>query len=191
MEKVGVGDKIKVTQKKDQYSMEYEMGDVFPVEGTWYAGVHVTGRTGIPLSLDREEYVVIEKKRRSRFREKEFPVDAAAQKNIMFHVNESGKVLFAVQNIQNLQSYYNQENTPVFIELVVNGEAVKQLIQGSFSELEIRNLIGFGVCVCVCNHAMDKNGITKEQLIEGVQMVSSGVVELAEKQFNGFAYIKP
>ncbi len=28
----------------------------FEVEGTWYGGVHITGKTGIPVSLDREEY---------------------------------------------------------------------------------------------------------------------------------------
>lgn len=40
--------------------MEYEVGDVFEVEGTWYGGVHISGRTGIPVSLDKDEYVELE-----------------------------------------------------------------------------------------------------------------------------------
>ena len=26
------------------------------MEGTWYGGVHITGKSGVPVSLDKEEY---------------------------------------------------------------------------------------------------------------------------------------
>ena len=32
----------------------------FEVEGTWYGGVHITGKTGVPISLDREEYMELD-----------------------------------------------------------------------------------------------------------------------------------
>ena len=48
--------KIRIVKKSDAASLEYEIGDVLAVEGTWYGGVNVKGRSGIPLSLDREEY---------------------------------------------------------------------------------------------------------------------------------------
>ena len=35
------------------------MGDVFETEGTWYGGVHISGRTGVPVSLDKEEYTCL------------------------------------------------------------------------------------------------------------------------------------
>ena len=37
--------------------MEYEVGDIFEIAGTWYGGVHINGRSGIPVSLDKEEYM--------------------------------------------------------------------------------------------------------------------------------------
>ena len=37
--------------------MEYEVGDIFEIVGTWYGGVHINGRSGIPVSLDKEEYM--------------------------------------------------------------------------------------------------------------------------------------
>ena len=37
--------------------MEYEVGDIFEITGTWYGGVHINGRSGIPVSLDKEEYM--------------------------------------------------------------------------------------------------------------------------------------
>lgn len=49
-------EKIKIVRKNDEYSMEYQVGDIFTVESTWYGGVNVTSKAGIPLSLDKEEY---------------------------------------------------------------------------------------------------------------------------------------
>ena len=40
--------------------MEYEVGDICKVTGTWYGGVHIEGKTGIPVSIDREEYIELD-----------------------------------------------------------------------------------------------------------------------------------
>lgn len=48
--------KVRVIKKNNDESLEYEVGDILEVQGTWYGGVHVAGRTGVPVSLDREEY---------------------------------------------------------------------------------------------------------------------------------------
>lgn len=34
--------KIKIVRKNDEYSAEYQVGDVFQVDSTWYGGVNVT-----------------------------------------------------------------------------------------------------------------------------------------------------
>lgn len=49
-------EKIRIIKKKDEGSLEYQVGDIFDVDSTWYGGVNVTGRSGIPLSFDKEEY---------------------------------------------------------------------------------------------------------------------------------------
>lgn len=48
--------RIRIIKKNDEYASEYEIGDIFNVEGTWYGGVHITGKSGVPVSLDKEEY---------------------------------------------------------------------------------------------------------------------------------------
>ena len=54
--------KIRIVKKNDDYSLEYQVGDVFNVDSTWYGGANVTSKNGIPLSLDRDEYEeIIEK----------------------------------------------------------------------------------------------------------------------------------
>ena len=47
-------------KKNDEFSPEYEIGDIFEIEGTWYGGVHISGRTGVPVSLDKEEYTELD-----------------------------------------------------------------------------------------------------------------------------------
>lgn len=48
--------KIRIIKKNDEYNSEYEIGDIYEIQGTWYGGVHITGKSGVPTSLDKEEY---------------------------------------------------------------------------------------------------------------------------------------
>ncbi|WP_461815777.1 hypothetical protein [Faecalimonas sp.] len=48
--------KIRIIKKNDEFSMEYQIGDVFEIDSTWYGGVNVRGVSGIPVSLDQDEY---------------------------------------------------------------------------------------------------------------------------------------
>lgn len=52
--------KVKIVQKKDEYSMEYNVGDILEVDSTWYGGVTVLGKTGVPVSIDKDEYEEIQ-----------------------------------------------------------------------------------------------------------------------------------
>lgn len=49
--------KIKIIKKNDDYTSEYAVGDIFETTGTWYGGVHIFGKSGVPVSLDKDEYV--------------------------------------------------------------------------------------------------------------------------------------
>lgn len=62
---------IKIIKKNDENTAEYAVGDVFEIQGTWYGGVHITGKSGIPVSLDKDEYqeLDINKTFRSEFDE--------------------------------------------------------------------------------------------------------------------------
>ncbi|MGN0356150.1 MAG: DUF1653 domain-containing protein [Muricoprocola sp.] len=71
--------KIRIIKKNNEYSLEYEVGDIFEVTGTWYGGVHIRGKSGIPLSLDKEEYVELGT-------EPEAPVEEVTERDI--HVGD-------------------------------------------------------------------------------------------------------
>lgn len=48
--------KIRIIKKNDEFNSDYDIGDIFEVTGTWYGGVHIEGKSGVPVSLDKDEY---------------------------------------------------------------------------------------------------------------------------------------
>lgn len=52
--------KIRIIKKNDEFSSDYDIGDIFEVTGTWYGGVHIEGKSGVPVSLDKDEYIELD-----------------------------------------------------------------------------------------------------------------------------------
>lgn len=52
--------RVRIIKKNDEYTSEYQVGDIFQITGAWYGGVHIVGKSGIPVSLDREEYMELD-----------------------------------------------------------------------------------------------------------------------------------
>lgn len=67
--------RIRIIKKNDRYSSEYEVGDIFEIDGTWYGGVHIKGKSGIPVSLDKDEYVELDT-------EPELPKEDATERDL-------------------------------------------------------------------------------------------------------------
>ena len=42
--------RVRIIKKNDEYSSEYDLGDIFEITGTWYGGVHIEGKSGVPVS---------------------------------------------------------------------------------------------------------------------------------------------
>ena len=58
--------RVRIIKKNDEYSSEYDLGDIFEITGTWYGGVHIEGKSGVPVSLDKDEYMELDTERRSK-----------------------------------------------------------------------------------------------------------------------------
>ncbi|WP_312942474.1 DsrE family protein [Oscillibacter sp.] len=113
---------------------------------------------------------------------------------VLFHVNKSAHWKTALGNILNMLQY-GEENSMLFeIELVANGPAVKELqpsaakSAGIYDQLE---RFATALRICACNNSLVANGITPSMLLPFIQVVPAGVVEIAVRQLNGYAYIKP
>lgn len=96
-----------------------------------------------------------------------------------------------LDNIRNLLKEVPPEQASV--RFAINGKAVILFRKDRIGEhLElVKELSGQGVRFCLCRNALAKNGIDKEGLIVGIEIVPAGVLELIRLQEAGFAYIKP
>ncbi len=111
---------------------------------------------------------------------------------VVFHLDEpsKGRADQVFMNIENLLADLGESN--VEIELVANGGGVNALLKGPDSHAEqVEQLATKGVRFAACAHSLSMLGIAKESLLESVDIVSAGVVELVKKQAEGWAYIRP
>lgn len=113
---------------------------------------------------------------------------------VVFHVDESAKWGMVLANARNIQRYSSANAEELVSEIVANGEAVKELKgRAPVEDLhdQMQDLMEEGVIIAACGNAMRGQGMTEDDLLAGIVMVPAGVVELVQKQEEGFAYIKP
>ncbi|WP_315072101.1 DsrE family protein [uncultured Clostridium sp.] len=113
---------------------------------------------------------------------------------VIFHIDELNKWNLVLKNTSNLLEAIG--NNKYYIEVVANAEAVKAY-NSSNKETDL-NLVNFfeelnnkGIKFVACNNALKTFNIKQEDLIDFVYVVPAGVLELVEKQMEGYAYIKP
>jgi len=123
---------------------------------------------------------------------------------VLFHVNESGRWERVLVNIANFLNDVGQGNAD--IEVVANGEAVSVFgnrcllagadgkccgtASGSLVE-QIKELSEKGVNFVACRKALESQSIDEDSLPNFVTVVPAGITEIARKQAEGYAYIKP
>jgi intracellular sulfur oxidation DsrE/DsrF family protein len=114
---------------------------------------------------------------------------------VLYHIDSESKWHMVLENVKNMLKYGKENNVTFEIEVVANGIAVlglQELVaQKSKWYLEMDELIREKVVFAACNNALNKFGLTPEQLCAFAQVVPAGVVEIVKKQEEGYSYIKP
>ncbi len=117
---------------------------------------------------------------------------------IAFHVDQSDPAIMnmALNNVQNVQKYYNGKGEAVEIEIVAYGPGLKMYTADSpvaqriaSMALEIDNL-AFSACGNTHRKMSLKAG-KEVKLLPEAGIVPSGVVRLVELQEQGYAYVRP
>ncbi len=111
----------------------------------------------------------------------------------VFHLDadEAGRLMMALGNISNLLKEVSADEAAVCV--VANGSAVKLFRReiASDSALRIKELSARGVRFLMCNNSLNNFGLDLAGLVEGCDVIKAGVLELIERQAEGYAYIKP
>ena len=111
-----------------------------------------------------------------------------AHYNTIVHIDELSKWNLALGNVRNL---LKAEGDTFTVEVLANSEAVRRYIKTEAGDPDVQALLAQGVRFVACNNALKANNLLPDDLLEGVEVVPAGVVELIKKQAEGYAYLKP
>jgi hypothetical protein len=91
----------------------------------------------------------------------------------------------------NVIKFYGVDNTEVVI--VAYSQGIKSLLARRDTKIRkrVEALMTYDVEFIACGNTMKTLKIKKEELIDGVEVVTAGIVELIERQLRGYIYIRP
>lgn len=118
--------------------------------------------------------------------------DTGAKKSkVVFQVSEGdpAKWGLALNNARNVQVDLGE--SAVEMEIVAYGPGIGMLEEGSPVAQRIAAALGSGVKVVACENTMKANKLVAADMLPDIGYVHSGVVELMQKQQQGYAYIRP
>ena len=103
--------------------------------------------------------------------------------------NDPAKWNLALNNAKNVQADLGAQN--VDIEIVAYGPGINMLKADSAVGTRVGEALGAGVAIVACENTMRGQKLAKEDMLPKVGYVNAGVVELMQKQQQGWAYIRP
>jgi len=113
-----------------------------------------------------------------------FPLSTSNEKEISQLIGTSNKVIKA----------YGSNNCELVI--VCYGDGIKAIQKDAvFIDKNItkrmKDLMLLDVEIIACNNTLKSRKIKKSELLEGVDIVEAGVVEIIERQLRGYIYVRP
>ena len=121
-----------------------------------------------------------------------FAQSAAGAKNrLVVQVSDAdpAKWNLALNNAKNVQTDLGNAN--VDIEIVAYGPGIGMLKAESVVGNRIGEALGTGVKVVACENTMHAQKLQKSDMLNGIGYVGAGVVEIMQKQQQGWAYLRP
>lgn len=103
--------------------------------------------------------------------------------------NDPAKWNLALNNAKNIQKDIGKDK--VDLEIVAYGPGIGMLKAESEVANRIQEAVESGVQVMACENTMRNQKLNKTDMNAKVGYVSSGVVEIMQKQQQGFAYLRP
>lgn len=115
--------------------------------------------------------------------------DAAAAPKVVIQVSDSDPAYWnlALNNAKNVQ----KDLKSAVIEIVAFGPGIGILKSDSVVANRISEMADSGIKIVACANTMRGQKLTKEDMNSKIGYVPSGVVEIMERQADGYAYIRP
>jgi hypothetical protein len=116
---------------------------------------------------------------------------ASGHNRVVMQVSDGdpAKWNLALNNARNLQTDLGASN--VEIEIVAYGPGIGMLKADSVVGNRIGEAVGSGVRVAACENTMRGQKLAKSDMLSGISYVGAGVVEIMQRQQQGWAYLRP
>jgi len=116
---------------------------------------------------------------------------APAKSRLIIQVSDADpkKWMLALNNAKNVQADLGKDQ--VEIELVAYGPGIGMLKMDSEAGPRVAEAMGDGVKVVACENTMTNQKISKDDMLPKIGYVKAGVVEIMQKQQQGYAYLRP
>ena len=113
------------------------------------------------------------------------------KERLIFQVSDADpkKWNLTLNNVKNVQQEIGKDN--VDIEIVAYGPGIAMLKLDSEVGNRVEEAAATGVKVMACGNTMTGQKLTKEDMLPNIGYVKAGVVELMQKQHEGYAIIRP
>ena len=113
------------------------------------------------------------------------------KEKVIFQVSDADpkKWNLTLNNIKNVQHDIGKDN--VDIEIVAYGPGISMLKLDSEVGNRVEEAAATGVKVMACGNTMTGLKLTKDDMLPNIGYVKAGVVELMQKQHEGYAIIRP
>ncbi|MCO5101186.1 MAG: DsrE family protein [Burkholderiaceae bacterium] len=95
----------------------------------------------------------------------------------------------ALNNLRNLQGALGASS--VVAELVAYGPGIGMLQRDSSVQARITQALADGVQIVACQNTMRGRKLTPPDMISGIGYVPSGVVEIVQREREGYSYLRP
>ena len=94
-----------------------------------------------------------------------------------------------LSSTNNVMKFYGPEKCEVCI--VCYSKGIKALQKNRSFSKRVKSLMTYDVEFIACGNTMRTLKIKKSDLLDGVEVVTAGIVELIERQLRGWIYIRP
>lgn len=96
----------------------------------------------------------------------------------------------ALNNAMNVIKAVGQDN--IQVEIVAYGPGLKLLEKRNEAFRDrVASLQFYGIRFAACGNTMKKFKLSKRALVDGIQVVKAGVLEIMKKQEEGWSYVRP
>lgn len=113
---------------------------------------------------------------------------------LVLHIDEQGRWDRVIGNLAHLAAA-KQDGKDIDIELVVTGDAVLNILMSDDYDQDLYNSLAesdkVGFKLRVCHNALNKYNTDDLAVFPFFKIVPAGLIEIAEREADGYGYVKP